>query len=408
MINILRFITLFFFLLIFNISNAQSDFLIQIGLKDSIQSNVLNETRDFYVELPDSYVPGSDYRYPVVYILDGDVQLPVLHTIHSFYSGGYLPEMILVGVSNAKNRTRDLTTSKLGEAVNFNEENGEAENFTEFLTKELIPTVESKYPTSTYRTLIGHSYGGLFTINALLKHSEYFENYLAIDPSLDWDNQKLLKESKVLMKDADLSKKSLFLSIGGQLHMSNTEITIDNVMADTTDMTMGSRSKIGFSKLAEKEKDFHFYWKFYPNDLHGTVPLPSIMDGLLAMFEWYQMENVNKFNDPEATVEELTAIIKHREKKLHDHFGYKEAPYPDFLFNMKGYMSMEMGQNELAKMYFTLNTEYYPNDANSYDSLADYYESQKENDKALENVMKAYELSKSDYHKKRVEDLKAK
>jgi len=393
-------------------SAAQSDYISQIGRVDSLQSQILNESRDFYVELPDSYVPGSDQRYPVVYILDGDVQLSTLYTIHSTYSGGYLPEMILVGISNAQNRTRDLTTSKLeGEgAASFNQENGEGENFMKFLETELIPHIENNYPVTSYRTLIGHSYGGLFTVNALLNHSELFANYLAIDPSMDWNDQKLLKKYKERIAEVDLSKKALFISLGGQLHMSDKNITIDNVMEDKSEMTFFARSNIEFSKIAEsqKEQGFQFYWKFYPNDLHGTIPLPSMMDGLLAMFEWYQMENIERFNDPDATEEELLAIIRHREKKLQDHFGYKEAPYPDFLLNMKGYMSMDMGQMDLAKMYFTLNTEYFPNDANSYDSLADYYERQKEYDKAFENVTKAYELSGSDYHKKRMEDLKGK
>ena len=393
-------------------SKAQSDYQIQIGLKDSLQSQVLNESREFYVELPESYVPGSAQRYPVVYILDGDVQLNTLYTIHSYYSGGYLPEMILVGISNAQNRTRDLTTSKLeGEAgANYNQEHGEAENFMKFIESELIPHIENKYPVSSYRTLIGHSYGGLFAINALLNHPTVFENYLAIDPSMDWDGQKLLKQSEQQLAKIDLSKKSLFMALGGQLHWSNPDITIDNVMEDTSEFTLFSRSNIEFSKIAEsqKEQGFQFYWKFYPNDLHGTIPLPSMMDGLLAMFDWYQMENVEKFNDPEATMEELLAIIKYREKKLYDHYGYKEAPYPDFLMNMKGYMSMDLGRPDLAKMYFTLNTEYFPNDANAYDSLADYYESQKDYEKALENVSKAYELSGSENHKKRMADLQAK
>jgi len=59
-------------------------------------------------------------------------------------------------------------------------------------------------------------------------------------------------------------------------------------------------------------------------------------------------------------------------------------------------------------MYFQLNTEYFPNDANAYDSLADYYEAQNDTENALKNVIKAYELSGSDYHKKRMEELKAK
>jgi predicted alpha/beta superfamily hydrolase len=393
-------------------SQAQSDYLINIGQKDSVQSVILAESREFYVDLPDSYVEGSDTKYPVVYILDGDVMLNALHTVHSFYNGGFMPEMILVGISNADNRTRDLTTSELSERRGqaYDQENGGAEKFTNFIETELIPYIENKYPVTSYRTLIGHSYGGLFTVNMLLKHTELFENYLAIDPSMDWDEQKLLQESKDILSQNSFAGKSLFVSLGGQLHMADTDITIDNVMKDTTEFTLFARSIIELSKIAEthKENGLNFYWEFYPNDLHGTIPLPSIMDGLIQIFTWFQMEDINKFNDPETPKEVLYEIIKRREVKLKSRFGYAVAPYPNFLLNMSGYMSMDMGKPEKALMYFQLNSEYFPNDANAYDSLADYYEAQNDNENALKNVTKAYDLSGSDYHKKRMEELKAK
>lgn len=391
-------------------AQAQSDYLIQIGIKDSINSTILDESRDFYVDLPASYVEGSDTKYPVVYLLDGDVMFNALHTVHSYYSGGFMPEMILIGISNAENRTRDLTTSELTERRGqaFNQENGAAEKFSSFLESELIPFIEEKYPVTNYRTLIGHSYAGLFTVNMLLKHTDLFENYLAIDPSMDWDDQKLLKESKEIFSQNSFKGKSLFVSLGGQLHMADTSITIDNVMKDTTEFTLFARSNIELSEIvnAHKDNELNFEWKFYPNDLHGTIPLPSIMDGLIDIFTWFQMEDINKFNDPETPKEVLYEIIKRREVKLKAHFGYNEAPYPDYLINMLGYMSMDMNMPEKAEMYFQLNTEYFPNDANAFDSLADYYESQNDTENALKNVTKAYELSGSDYHKKRIEDLK--
>ena len=391
---------------------SQTNFKIEIGQIDSLYSNILQESREIYIQLPESFNPDSDTKYPVTYILDGDVMLNALHTVHSYYSGGFMPEMILVGISNGEHRTRDLTTSELSERRGqaYNQENGGAEKFTQFIESELIPFVEDKYPVTNYRTLIGHSYGGLFTVNMLLKHTDLFKNYLAIDPSMDWDKQKLLKESKEILGQKNFNGKSLFVSLGGQLHMADTDITLDNVMKDTTEFTLFARSIIEFSKMIEdnKENKLNFNWKFYPNDLHGTIPLPSIMDGLIDIFSWYRMEDINKFNDPETPKEVLYDIIKRREVKLKKHFGYAVAPYPSFLFNMIGYISIDMEKFDKALMYFQLKTEYYPNDANTYDSLADYYESQNDIDNALKNVIKAYELSGSDYHKKRLDELESK
>ena len=106
----------------------------------------------------------------MAYILDGEVLLSTVNNVQSFYNGGFTPEMILVGISNANNRTRDLTPSKIKEkyGMPFNEENGEADNFSNFIETELIPFIENKYPVTSFRTLIGHSYGGLFVIYTMI------------------------------------------------------------------------------------------------------------------------------------------------------------------------------------------------------------------------------------------------
>ena len=200
------------------------------------------------------------------------------------------------------------------------------------------------------------------------------------------------------------------MSLSGQLHMQNYKITIDNVMQDTSDFTLFARSNIAFSNLVKQntKNGLFFDWKFYPKDLHGTIPFPSIMDGLISVFGWYQMENTDKINSFDTPKEELLGIIKYREKKLKDHFGYMEPPYPEELLNMSGYMKMDMQQPEKAKMYFELAIEYYPLSANAYDSMADYYERYSDNDNAIKFVTKAYEISGDDYYKERIEGMKKK
>ncbi len=390
--------------------NPKTHFLQEIGQQDSIYSTSLKEYRKIYVQVPANYKSNQKQKYPVVYILDGEVFLPTVYNVHSFYSGGFFPEMVIIGIANDKNRMRDLTTSKITEmyGMPFEQENGEAENFTKFIETELIPFIENKYPVTNYRTLIGHSYGGLFTINSLVHQPQLFANYLAIDPSLDWDNQKLLNEAKEKIPSANYKGKSLFISLSGQLHMQNSKISIDNVMQDNSDFTLFARSNIQFSNLMKEnsQNGLDYDWKFYPKDLHGTVPFPSIMDGLISIFEWYQMENTDKINSFETPKEELRSIIKYREKKLKEHFGYDEPPYPEELLNMSGYMNMDMGQMEKAKMYFDFALEYYPQSANGYDSMADYYERNGDSINALKFVKKAFEISGDEYYQKRIEALK--
>jgi predicted alpha/beta superfamily hydrolase len=403
---------LFIVLCQFSLS-AQSpqQFLYQGGKVDSLFSETLNEYRTIFIQLPDGYIPGSNQKYPVAFILDGEIQLPTVAVVHQFYSGGFMPEMILVGIDNSKNRTRDLTptkiTSKYG--MPFNEETGGANDFIIFLEKELIPHIAKNYPATEYRTFIGHSYGGLLVTYTLLNYPGLFDNYLAIDPSLDWDDQVLLSQASKIKKN-EFSDKSLYISLSGQLHMQDPGITIDNVMDDQSDFTLFARSNIGFSNLMKEQKEsgLTFQWEFFSKDIHGTVAVPSMRNGLTWMFEWFQMEQTDKFNTPETSADELLEIIRYRADKLKNHFGYDVPPYEEGLMNMSGYMSMDMGQLERAKMFFTQAIAYFPDSPNVYDSMADYYIQTDNYSKALEYVTKAYELSGATYYKERMQELRKK
>ncbi len=401
-------ITILFCLSATVLSQAKSPFLRQIGIPDSIHSSVLDEHRRFYVQLPDGYRSNNEKNYPVIYVLDGEVLLPAVANVHNFYNGGFLPESVIIGVSNDRNRLRDLTVSEVTSMWGrpIERENGQADQFLEFIRTELIPYVESKYPVTKYRTLIGHSHGGSFTLNALLKDQNTFRNYLVIDPSVEWDDLSILKAFQKRATEISFEGKTLYLTMSGQLHMADPSITLENLMNDSTHFTQFSRAILRFKEELEKNPSgIVFEWKFYPMDLHGTIPLPSIMDGLISIFSWYQMENTYKINDSGTPKETLYAIVRHRENKLKEKFGYFEPPYPADLLTMSGYMNMDMQQFEKAKMYLDFAIEYYPRNANSYDSMADYYDRLNDLNTALIYVKKAFDLSGSNYHKQRMKIL---
>ena len=385
----------------------------QNRIVDSIFSKTLNQNRDFWVRLPDNFQPDNDEKYAVIYLMDGFSLESSLEAVYDNYWGHYLPHMILVGISNRSNRTRDLTTSqiKMRRGIAMDNETGGAETFTKFMEKELIPYIDSKYPTSGYRTLIGHSYAGLFTINIFINHKHLFQNYIAIDPSLDWDDQKLLKEAKEKLSTESYEGKSLYVSLAAdQLHMWNEEITMQNIMDDSSEFTLFAGSIIEFSNYtkSQKQNGLNFLWKVYNEDLHGTVPLPSIRDGLIFLFEWYQFKSPQKYNNPETPLEELIALLKEQEQIYTEHFGVPTAPMIDEMLNGYGYMNLQMGQPKKAFMFFEMNIKYNPTNANAYDSMAEYYESQNDKKNALKYLNKAYEISGDQYYKERIETLNKK
>ena len=390
----------------------QATSLYSVGTPDTVYSEILGEARPIYIQLPASYRPSSTQRYPVAYLLDGELLLPALSLVQEYYSGGFTPEMVLVGIGNQENRIRDLTPTTVSTlyGMSYEGESGQADQFMAFLETELFPYVEANYAVTNYRTLIGHSYGGLFTAYALLNRPALFANYLAIDPSLDWDENTMVTDLQEMTQHDQWQGKALYLSMNGQLHMADPTVTIDNVREDQSDFTGFARAQLAWIDVLEQDDidQLDFTWKLFPQDLHGTVPLPSLRDGLMQLFAWYQMENTHRINDFETPTADLQAIIEHRAEKLASHFGYAEPPYPEELMTVMGYMCMDMGQPDKAKMYLEQAVKFYPNSANAYDSLADYYEAQGDNSMALELVTKAFGISGDDYHKERMEGLKDK
>lgn len=388
---------------------SSSDFQITIAQADSIHSKILNEQRKILVHVPDQELKDPNQKYPVIFLLDGFSLMNNLKTVHDNYWGHYLPKMILVGISNQENRTRDLTTSKVTSrrGGSFNQDSGGAENFANFITSELIPYIEKKYPVTSHRTLIGHSYAGLFTINMLMNHQEAFSNYIAIDPSLDWDNQKLLIASLDKFKNHDFQDKSLFVALAGeQLNMMDESVTIDNLMNDNSEFSGFARSIVAFKNAASNDvKGLNFNFEYYENDLHGTVPLPAMRDGLVSLFDWYQFKHPQKYNNPETSLEEIQDLLENQEKILSTNFGYPSPPMIEDMLTGYGYMYLQTGQPKKSELFFKLGVKHYPRSANVYDSLADYYIAINDKKNALKNVKLAYNISKSDYHKNRIKEL---
>ena len=377
---------------------------------DTLFSKTLDEYREFWVKLPENYDFNNNQEYPVVYLLDGISLQNSLETVYDNYWGHYLPHMILVGISNRTNRTRDLTTSKVNmrRGSSFKKESGGAENFTEFMENELIPYIDSKYKFLGHRTLIGHSYAGLFTINMLINHKHIFQNYIAIDPSLDWDNQKLLKEAKEKLTSESYKGKSLFVSLAAeQLHIWDEEVTMENIMNDSSEFTLFARSIIEFSNYtkSQKKNGLNFSWKVYNEDLHGTVPLPSIRDGLIFLFEWYQFKSPQKYNNPATPIEELVSLLKKQEQIYSQNFGVPTAPMISELLSGYGYMNMQMEQYEKAFMFFQMNIKYNPKNPTAYEAMADFYEFQKDKENTLKYLNKAFNLSGENYYKLKIEAI---
>jgi len=360
-------------LFIFQNTTAQKKLeVITIGSADSVYSNVLKEQRNYWVYLPASYTPGDkNKKFPVLYLLDGDGHFhSVTGLIHQLAGGingnSVFPEMIVVAILNT-DRTRDLTpvkgTNMPPQMAEFLKTAGGGENFISFMKSELMPAIEKKYNTAPYRMLVGHSFGGLLAMHILQNHTELFNSYIAIDPSMWWSGWSLLKQIEKELPTKNYNNRTLYLSIANTLTPGMKESEVDK---DTTSPTEHIRSIRRLAQVLDKAKPkgLQYACKYYDGDDHGSVPLISEYDGLRYVFADYRINAEVAFNN-------LDSLVRHYQM-LTRKMGYTLLP-AESLINQIGYMQLGSGEVDKAIAAFELNVKNYPASANVYDSLADAY-----------------------------------
>jgi predicted alpha/beta superfamily hydrolase len=241
---------------------AQQGTGIQVGISDTLHSKILNEDRRIQIYLPGNY-ESSQQHYPVMYLCDG--QWNFLHTlgIIDFMAGTRCaPRMILVSIYHT-NRDEDLVP-KTTETDNYS---GNADGFMDFIAKELIPHVEGKFRTQPFRILTGISYGGLFTNYTLITKPDLFDAYISIDPSLWWDNQRMIHDSEKFLQKQESFDKILYF----------TQSEIREMGGDK------------FAKMLHRAAPRGLKWKFnhMHQETHASITHRSIYDGLEFIFsDW--------------------------------------------------------------------------------------------------------------------------
>ena len=290
MITISRCIT---FSLLFYLSSslaAQTGTTTVKKIIDTIHSSILKEDRFAWVHLPNSAVGKSSSKtiYPVVYVLDAEANfertLEILNQFSKKKGDSIFSQIIVVGVGNIWERDRDYTPTHVSPSPFVDkmeaEKSGGGEKFTLFLEKELIPYINSKYPASSSRLLVGHSLGGLTAINILLNHTKLFNSYAAIDPSLWWDDQKLLKQSKTILSEKKFENILLFLAIANTKDKEMNSVS--QIKTDASEKTVLIRPTVVLTDYlnANKQNELKFNWKYYKEEDHMSVYAPAASDAL--------------------------------------------------------------------------------------------------------------------------------
>ena len=187
-----------------------------IGDKIHIQSKILNEQKTIVVIPPFNYKDMPGEKFPVIYVLDPGNNLFGAFGIVNYYSVmlKIMPKAIIVGIMS-KDREKDYLPSPAKEHPT----GGGAGNFLKFISSELVPYIDSVYPATPERCIVGHSAGGLFAVYALVNQPGLFDSFICIDPSLWYDDQCYIRKIPDFFKNNQNINKIMFISLSNEKDM---------------------------------------------------------------------------------------------------------------------------------------------------------------------------------------------
>ncbi|MFZ8201842.1 alpha/beta hydrolase-fold protein [Alteromonas portus] len=182
---------------------------------DKVYSEVLSEDREILIHLPSSYKLDSKAKYPVMYLTDGLRNFNhAAGTLDLLTQSYKTQEMIIVAIKNT-HRTRDYTPTYDGSYNQWGISGG-ADNFLDFLEKELIPYINNTYRTTEFNVLSGHSLGGLLVIHSLQTRPHLFQAHFAFSPSLWWHDGVILRRAKDFFSQTKTLNNTLYLNLANE------------------------------------------------------------------------------------------------------------------------------------------------------------------------------------------------
>ncbi|HYI65232.1 MAG TPA: alpha/beta hydrolase-fold protein [Allosphingosinicella sp.] len=213
-----------------------------IGEIHTLASRVMGADRRILVRLPGGYASEPQRRYDVVYVIDGGPEQDFPHLAglaQSAEVNGTFAPLILVGIETVRRRSE--ITPPASDVAAYEAELGAtpggSAQFRRFIAEEIKPWVEARFRTSGNDAVIGESLAGLFVIEALFEQPDLFDDYIAVTPSLWWENMKYGREAGAYLRRLPARPRRLYLTLAdeGYLHEEGVNLLVAALEAAAPD-----------------------------------------------------------------------------------------------------------------------------------------------------------------------------
>lgn len=168
----------------------------------------LDRTRRIWIYLPANYADGTDRKYPVLYIHDGQNVFDAATSfsgewgVDEFLDSTSSPACIVVAIDNDGNKRMNeynpYDHSRFGK--------GEGNQYVDFLVKTLKPFIDKNYNTlkgKKHTFIAGSSMGGLISLYAVLKYPKVFGGAGIFSPAFWVTGDKIYRDIKVKGKEVN-------------------------------------------------------------------------------------------------------------------------------------------------------------------------------------------------------------
>ena len=220
-----------------NLSDPEGEPII-VGSVHRVRSSVYGNEQTITVRLPRGYLDNPDKKYPVLFSVDGgpdqDFELLAGIAAEAEFSTSFEP-FILVGVktedrySQLTPEMRHLPLARLKENFGERMKPGGADTFRDYLERDVIPWATGRYRTGR-KILTAVSLGGLFVLDTFLDRPEMFDDYIALTPSIWWDNGRIAEEAAQKLARHEPSDRRIYFTMGDEGVGNLTGVWLDTLV----------------------------------------------------------------------------------------------------------------------------------------------------------------------------------
>ena len=126
--------------------------------------------------------------------------------------------------------------------------------------------MKSRYRTTQETAIVGESLAGLFIVETFLLEPDLFDTYIALDPSLWWNNKELVKTAAEKLRSRPNLEKTLYMASSDE----------KQIVEDANQ----------FSEVLTKNAPPRLHWHYerMPEEKHSTIYHPAALKAFRAVF----------------------------------------------------------------------------------------------------------------------------